>query len=233
MEVAVSAPHAWSADLPPARTGGVPPRRCFLAAAALLALGGCSRTEAPAPAPVSATGADAAADASSARSAFERAAQGRGFVVGQALATRVLLVFFDPQCPACAALWAAVRPLRDRVRLVWMLVAFVAPPSPAQGALLLAAADPTRAMDEHEAALTRGEGGLRVDAPPSMRRCWCRSKPTPRCARRWAAAACRTCCGARAARVRTALTPVRWAPTRRPGNTGIEPPAPAGSGRLA
>ena len=48
--------------------------------------------------------------------------------------------------------------------MVWMPVAFVAPPSAAQGALLLAAADPTRAMDEHEAALARGEGGLRVDA---------------------------------------------------------------------
>lgn len=141
----------------------MPPRRCFVAAAALLALGGCSRTEAPAPAPVSATGADAATDASSARSAFARAEQGRGFVVGQALAARVLLVFFDPQCPHCAALWAAVRPLRDRFRMVWMPVAFVAPPSAAQGALLLEAADPTRAMDEHEAALARGEGGLRVD----------------------------------------------------------------------
>ena len=142
----------------------MPPRRCFLAAAALLALGGCSRTEAPAPAPVSTTGSEAAANASSARSAFEHAAQGRGFVVGQALAARVLLVFFDRQCPHCAALWAAARPLRDRVRMVWMPVAFVAPPSAAQGALLLAAADPTRAMDEHEAALARGEGGLRVDA---------------------------------------------------------------------
>lgn len=117
----------------------MPPRRCFLAAAALLALGGCSRTEAPAPAPVSTTGSEAAANASSARSAFKRAAQGRGFVVGQALAARVLLVFFDPQCPHCAALWAAARPLRDRVRMVWMPVAFVAPPSAAQGALLLAA----------------------------------------------------------------------------------------------
>lgn len=141
----------------------MPPRRCFLAAAALLALGGCSRTESPAPSPVSATGADAAA-ASSARSAFERAAQGHGFIVGQALAARVQLVFFDPQCPPCAALWAAMRPLRDGVRMVWMPVAFVAPPSAAQGALLLDATDPARAMDEHEAALARGEGGLRVDA---------------------------------------------------------------------
>jgi len=183
---------------------------------------------------VSATAADAAADASSARSAFERAAQGRGFVVGQALAARVLLVFFDPQCPHCAALWAAVRPLRDRVRMVWIPVAFVAPPSAAQGAVLLAAADPTRAMDEHEAALARGEGGLRVDAATvDAARCWRRSKPTLHCGRRWAVAACRTCCGAPAARARTALTPVRWALTCCPDNSGFESPAPAGSGRIA
>ncbi len=149
---------------PRPRITGAPPRRCFLAAAALLALGACSRNEAPAPGATTPAGTDAAPDASSARSAFDRAAQGHGLVVGQALAARVLLVFFDPQCPHCAALWTAVQPLRDQVRMVWMPVAFVAPPSAAQGALLLGAADPARAMDAHEAALAQGKGGLEVDA---------------------------------------------------------------------
>jgi thiol:disulfide interchange protein DsbG len=103
--------------------------------------------------------------ADAARLAFEAAAQGTGFVVGQAMAAREVRVFFDPQCPHCAVLWVASRPLLDRIRMVWMPVAFIRPTSGPQGALLLAAADPAGTMDQHETLLAAGQGGLAVPGP--------------------------------------------------------------------
>jgi thiol:disulfide interchange protein DsbG len=76
------------------------------------------------------------------------------------MAARTLLVFFDPQCPHCATLWTAAKPLRDRIRMVWMPVAFIAPSSAPQGAMLLAAQDGTALMDQHESLLAAGRGGL-------------------------------------------------------------------------
>lgn len=140
-------------------------RRLALGAAgsAMLALlSGCSKGVGDAPA----TGAAAPAPAADTqRLAFEAAAQGTGFVVGQAMAAREVRVFFDPQCPHCAALWAASRPLLDRIRMVWMPVAFIGPTSGPQGALLLASADPAALMDRHESLLGTGQGGLAVPGP--------------------------------------------------------------------
>lgn len=76
------------------------------------------------------------------------------------MAARTLLVFFDPQCPHCATLWAAAKPLRDRIRMVWMPVAFITPASGPQGAMLLAADNGTALMDQHESLLAAGRGGL-------------------------------------------------------------------------
>ena len=76
-----------------------------------------------------------------------------------------MLVFFDPQCPHCAALWVASKPLQGRLRMVWMPVAFIGPSSAPQGALLLAAEDPASAMDQHESLLAGGQGGLAVAGP--------------------------------------------------------------------
>ena len=67
-----------------------------LAGATLFSLLGCSKNDVPAAAP------PAAAEAPAAdvyRRAFDAALRGNGFVVGQAVAARTLLVFFDPQCP--------------------------------------------------------------------------------------------------------------------------------------
>ncbi len=133
-------------------------RRIMLSATAAALLAACSKKEAGAPTATS--GKPAQADA---RAAYDKAATGSGFAVGQAMAARSALVFFDPQCPHCAALWTAARPLLDRVRMVWMPVAFINPSSAPQGALLLAAADPMATMDRHEAALAEGKGGLPVD----------------------------------------------------------------------
>lgn len=151
------APHAPS-GLAPGSSGRS--RRAALGAAAALLLAACSRKEAPGPAPAAAPSPDPGAAAAAAKAAYEKASGGSGFVVGQAMAARSLLVFFDPQCPHCAALWKAATPLRDKMRMTWMPVAFMRPVSAPQGAALLAAADPVKTMDEHEALLEANKGGL-------------------------------------------------------------------------
>ncbi|MBK6470990.1 MAG: DsbC family protein [Betaproteobacteria bacterium] len=128
----------------------------------LTLLPACSRGVGDAPAPGAAS---TTPSVDAARLAFDATARGTGFVVGQAMAAREVRVFFDPQCPHCAALWGASRPLHDRIRMVWMPVAFIAPTSGPQGALLLASADAAGAMDQHETLLASGQGGLAVPGP--------------------------------------------------------------------
>jgi thiol:disulfide interchange protein DsbG len=128
----------------------------------LATLAACSK-EVAAPAAPAAANAGAPVDA--ARTAYETSLRGSGFSVGQAMAARTVRVFFDPQCPHCATLWAASKPLLDRISMVWMPVAFIRPVSGPQGALLLAAADPSALMDQHESLLASGQGGLVVPAP--------------------------------------------------------------------
>jgi len=135
-----------------------------IAGATFLALLGCSKNEVAAAAPPAAANAP---DADVNRRAFDAAALGSGFVVGQATAARTLLVFFDPQCSHCATLWNAAKPLRNRIRMVWMPVAFLAPPSGPQGAMMLAANDGAALMDEHETLLASGRGGLTAVGAPA------------------------------------------------------------------
>jgi len=137
-----------------------------MAGATLFSLLGCSKNDVPAASSPSAAEAPAA-DVN--RRAFDAVSRGNGFVVGQAMAAPTLLVFFDPQCPHCATLWNAAKPLRNRIRMVWMPVAFIAPASGPQGAMLLAASDGAALMDEHESLLASGRGGLTaVDAPAAQ-----------------------------------------------------------------
>jgi thiol:disulfide interchange protein DsbG len=135
---------------------------CAAGSAVLTLLPACSRGVGDAPAPGAAA---TTPSVDAARLAFDAAARGTGFVVGQAMAAREVRVFFDPQCPHCATLWTASRPLHDRIRMVWMPVAFIAPTSGPQGALLLASADAAGAMDQHETLLASGQGGLAVPGP--------------------------------------------------------------------
>ena len=140
---------------------GTPRRRTLIACASLLLLAACSKK------PEAAAPAEKPASNISPRQAFETAMRGTGFVVGQATSARQALVFFDPQCPHCAALWKASQPLLDRIRMVWMPIAFVSPKSPGQGAMLLATSDPQAMMDLHESRMTAGQGGLEVQGEPS------------------------------------------------------------------
>jgi len=143
----------------------LPRRQVLIGAggAVFAALAGCSRNEGAAPA--ASTSGAAAPPAESSRQAYEAASRGTGFVVGQAMAARSVLVFFDPQCPHCATLWVASKPLHDRIRMVWMPVAFISPSSGPQGAVILAAQDPVSMMNQHESLLASGQGGLAVPGP--------------------------------------------------------------------
>jgi thiol:disulfide interchange protein DsbG len=77
---------------------------------------------------------------------------------------RRVFVFFDPQCPHCATLWQAAKPLKSQARFIWIPVALLNPNSTIQGAAILAASDPVAAMDEHEELLTARKGGLTTSA---------------------------------------------------------------------
>jgi thiol:disulfide interchange protein DsbG len=87
-------------------------------------------------------------------------AEATGFNVGSTMSKRVVYVFFDPQCPHCAALWAAARPLKPHARFVWIPVALINEKSAAQGAAIMNAADPVASMDEHEKSLLAKQGGI-------------------------------------------------------------------------
>jgi thiol:disulfide interchange protein DsbG len=88
------------------------------------------------------------------------AAEGKGFNVGSTMSTRVIYVFFDTQCPHCAALWEATRPLRPQARFVWIPVGLIGDKSVAQGAAIVSAADPIATMDENEKSVMAKGGGI-------------------------------------------------------------------------
>lgn len=91
-------------------------------------------------------------------------AEARGFDVGSTMAAHVYYVFFDPQCPHCAALWEIARPFKAQARFVWIPVGLLNDKSPLQGAAILAAGDPVAAMDQHEASMKAQQGGIQSQA---------------------------------------------------------------------
>ena len=95
----------------------------------------------------------------SAAQAYSEAARGAGISVGRTMARDVAYVFFDPQCPHCAAMWVAAKPLLGELRMVWIPVAFIDSLSAPQGAALLGAPAPAAAIDAHETKVTREDYG--------------------------------------------------------------------------
>lgn len=90
------------------------------------------------------------------------AAEAKGFTVGSEMNVRRVFVFFDPQCPHCAALWQAAKPLKSQARFIWIPVGLLNATSTLQGATILAASDPIAAMDQHEASLSAKQGGIKA-----------------------------------------------------------------------
>ncbi|WP_296447999.1 thioredoxin fold domain-containing protein [Rhodoferax sp. UBA5149] len=119
-------------------------------AALLLGVVGCSPQDA----------ADKAAMAKPALPYEAAAAQGKGFTVGAMMSANPVYVLFDPQCPHCGHLWEASLPLHNKVKFVWLPVAFISPKSAPQGAALLSAANPAELMAEHEKSILAGTGGI-------------------------------------------------------------------------
>lgn len=133
-----------------------------LAAGTLLAA--CGKESA---APSSAPGGDSAAGSTPVTlEAIESGA--KGFSVGSAMSARVVYVFFDAQCPHCAALWTAARPLKSQARFVWIPVGLLGEKSFAQGAAILHAGDPAATMDQHEASIQ--QGGIAAMGVPDVQK---------------------------------------------------------------
>ena len=88
------------------------------------------------------------------------AAEAKGFTAGSQMSRRTVYVFFDAQCPHCAVLWESAKPLKSQAKFVWIPVGILNAASTAQGATLLASGDPVAAMDEHEASMKAGRGGI-------------------------------------------------------------------------
>ena len=87
-------------------------------------------------------------------------AEATGFTVGSTMSARTVFVFFDPQCPHCAALWESAKPLKAQAKFIWIPVALMGKASETQGAALLASKNPVTAMDEHEASMAAKTGGI-------------------------------------------------------------------------
>ena len=135
-----------------------PTKRLFLlsSVAAALLLAGCKDASQP-----GAAAAPAAPAAGSVPVSIEAiTAQAQGFSVGPTMSARTLYVFFDTQCPHCAALWEAAKPLKSQARFVWIPVGVLNESSTLQGAAILASADPVGTMEQHEASMRDKKGGI-------------------------------------------------------------------------
>ena len=121
-----------------------------LFAALAVSLTACSKNDPP-PAPVVAGVTTSSYDTV--------ASTGKGFTVGALMSAQAVYVLFDPQCPHCGHLWQASLPLHNKVKFVWIPVAFNAGKSLAQAAALLSATNPLEAMTAHEQSLLAGNGG--------------------------------------------------------------------------
>lgn len=75
-----------------------------------------------------------------------------GFKVGNNLASKSVVVFFDTQCPHCQRLWENIQPLvkENKVKFVWAPVGMLSRASYTQGAAILSDKDPVAKMIEHE-----------------------------------------------------------------------------------
>jgi thiol:disulfide interchange protein DsbG len=106
-----------------------------------------------------------AVSASTAKSPYDLvASSGKGFTVGSLMSTQTVYVLFEPQCPHCGHLWQSSIPLHNKIRFVWIPIAFNSGKSLAQSAALLSSKNPMGTMSEHETLLLSGKGGLAASA---------------------------------------------------------------------
>ena len=124
-----------------------------LIVAMTLTVGACSKNDTTPPAAPSA--------ATITTNSYDKvAASAKGFTVGALMSAQAVYVLFDPQCPHCGHLWEASLPLHNKVKFVWVPIAFNSGKSLAQAAALLSASNPAEAMTAHEKSLLSGNGGM-------------------------------------------------------------------------
>ena len=105
------------------------------------------------------------------------------------MAANTVYVFFDTTCPHCAELWTASQPPLNRLKMV-DADRPAAPAVRSQGATILAAPDPAKAMTENETSVLARGGGISVPSslPDDIVQ---RSRTTPACSSNCRATACR------------------------------------------
>ena len=131
---------------------------------AIAGLSGCDKAPSST-ATTSAASAAAGQNSVGAGSVYDTvAAKASGFPVGNMIATRVVYVMFDPQCPHCGRLWETSKPLLGQIRMIWSPVRFAGEMSARQAAVLIGSKDPVAEMDAHERSLDSKRGGL---VPPA------------------------------------------------------------------
>ncbi len=134
-----------------------------LATALLLTLGACSKQDTA----TTTSTTTPAAPAAAVSSGYDQvAATGKGFTVGALMSAQAVYVLFDPQCPHCGHLWQASLPLHDKVKFIWVPIAFNSGKSLSQAAALLSSANPLEAMTAHEQSLLAGTGGMAASSSP-------------------------------------------------------------------
>lgn len=94
----------------------------------------------------------------------------KGFTVGALMSVQTVYVLFDPQCPHCGHLWQASLALHNKVKFVWVPIAFNPGKSLAQAVALLSAPNPLESMSAHEQSLLAGTGGMAASSnlPPEL-----------------------------------------------------------------
>lgn len=88
----------------------------------------------------------------------------KGFSVGNLTSKHEIFVFFDPQCPHCANLWAESKAIHNQVKITWIPVGILRSASMTQAAAILQNANPTQAMDTHAQMVAHG----RIGAPDAV-----------------------------------------------------------------
>lgn len=129
-----------------------------------------NKSSAPAPAASSSSSTPASASSAPAKAAPDIARianEAKGFIVGDGPRAHTTYIFFDAQCSHCAALWNSMKPLESQTKAVWIPVHLLNRASLAQGAAILSAADPAKAMNEHEESLSAKRGGISAMSKPN------------------------------------------------------------------
>jgi thiol:disulfide interchange protein DsbG len=100
---------------------------------------------------------------------FDKLESLKGFIAGNGtsiMAQPNAYVFFDPQCPHCAELWANAQPLYNQIKMKWIPVAFINAKSKTQAGMLLEAQNPVELMTRYEAQMAASKNSNVLDGSP-------------------------------------------------------------------